>query len=563
MPIQKQSLIEFIKKDGVIITIISLLAFVFRMILMRYRYTAAFDEIHYLKLAASGSLEGLSNVLHAYWSPFYPFMVAVFSKIVPDFELAARLFSMLCGTALIVPLYFFVKSHFNKKIAILTALWCALYPVTAFHDTGIFTESLYTLLVISGLLTGWHALSRKSWLWGGLTGILFGLGYMTRPEGIGFLMVFFGISLIVGLHQWIRMKTYRIILIGMIGIAGFIAVSSPYLLFLHRTSGRWMLSTKASNQQGEIYAMTKKQDEIDRYRILNDDNTQLPLDQLYHIGNFNTVDTDEKETLVKVTVPLLMRKYIENLYKIVKEWIPKTLTSVLFVLITLGLWGLPWDRKRLIRELYLLFYICFFWFGVIPMFHATERYFLPFFPLCFIWAGKGMEIFTIWIGSTLKQLIQSSKAKRWIRPMALAGVVLFVFGGSFLPELGKVINRREWAYGYWNSPVEQKQAGLWLKEYASGIPVIMSRNHTADYYAGNFDVKQSVEIPLDELDRVRVYAAHRNVKYLLLNERYIQDNPNMQPLFQETKVPDFLKIIYNQIDPLGMRTIIYEFVDEE
>ena len=145
----------------------------------------------------------------------------------------------------------------------------------------------------------------------------------------------------------------------------------------------------------------------------------------------------------------------------------------------------------------------------------------------------------------------------------MASVVFFVFGGSFLPELGKVFNRKKWTYGYWGSPVEQKLAGLWLKEYSSQTPVIMSRYHTAGYYAGNFDVKQSVEIPLDGLDRVRAYARSRNVRYLLLNERYIQDNPNMLSLFNETDVPDYLKMVYNQKDLLGLKTLIYEFVDEE
>lgn len=555
---------RMIQKDGFVIPLIVVAAILFRLLLMRYRFVSAFDEINHLKLAASGSLAGFGNVFHTYWSPLYPFMVAVFSKFIPNFELAGRLFSILCGSVLIVPLYLFVRTHFNRKIAVLSVLWSAFYPVIAFHDTGVFTESLYTLLVVGGVFTGWHALLRKSWLWAGLAGILFGLGYLTRPEGVGFLMVFMAISLSVGLYQCIRQKSYGFLLMAVIGLAGFTLMASPYWLFLHRETGKWVISTKISNQQGEIYAMTKKQSETDRYRILNDDNTQLPLDQLYHIGNFNTGQSGEKKPLVRVTIPLLLRKYVKNLYKVIKEWIPKTLTSVLFILITLGLWGLPWNRKRLLRECYLLCFISFFWFGVIPMFHATERYFLPFFPLCFIWAGKGIETLTLWLKGTLEQGIQSRKGKRkkWINALAGVLILLFVLSGAFFPELGQVINRKEWMYDYWGPPGEQKQAGLWLREHAPETPIIMSRYHTADFYAGNYDIKQTVEIPLDSLDRVRVYARSRNVRYLLLNERYIQDNPNMLSLFNETDVPDYLKMVYKQIDPMGLKTLIYEFIDD-
>ena len=105
---------KFQIQDFLFLTVVILLAVGFRLFLMRYRFAVSFDEVNYLKLAASGAIKGFSNVLHPYWSPFFPFCVGCFSKIVHNFEFSGRLFSILCGVFVIIPIFFFLEDFLSK-----------------------------------------------------------------------------------------------------------------------------------------------------------------------------------------------------------------------------------------------------------------------------------------------------------------------------------------------------------------------------------------------------------------------------------------------------------------
>ncbi|MCG8607636.1 hypothetical protein MJD09_21955, partial [bacterium] len=229
-------------------------------------------------------------------------------------------------------------------------------------------------------------------------------------------------------------------------------------------------------------------------------------------------------------------------------------------LLGVGLLGKGWQLKQGIMILYLLSFITFYWFGVIPMFHINLRYFTPLWPICAVWVARGaLEIYD-WLSLD----VDFSKLS-WLRRISsdklAAAIVFTVFLVlSFLPEFGRVIVRKPESAQFWADPVDQKKAGLWLKEHATAPKVIMSRYHTADIYAGNFEITQSITLPKSSLDRVLEYARHRGVRYLLLNERYIEWYPQMKFLLSGANGQSGLKLIYRNIDRNGLITVIYELL---
>ena len=72
--------------------IIFFTAFVFRFVLMLYcQLTISFDEAHYLRLAGSALEKGPQELLHPYWTPFYPGMIALLSAVIQNLEFSGRL----------------------------------------------------------------------------------------------------------------------------------------------------------------------------------------------------------------------------------------------------------------------------------------------------------------------------------------------------------------------------------------------------------------------------------------------------------------------------------------
>ncbi len=553
---------KFERRDRVFLAGITLLAIGFRLFLMRYRFAVTFDEVDYLKLAASGALHGFSKVLHPYWSPLYPFVVALFSKLIPNFELAGRLVSILCGSFILIPVFLFTRTCFGRRVAYYGALLLAFYPFFAFHSTTVLTESLYTLLISIGIFVGWLALTQRSWMLAFVVGLLFGFAYLTRPEGIGFIIVFIVLSSGVAIFSVFRDKEIKSLLITLMAVLGFSLASVPYLLYLHDVTGEWTISAKGKSlQQGEAVMFTEMDEDTETYRVLSEDNKEVLIDQMFHIGDFLQAQRLRGKPVIEITPTLLLKKYTTNLYRILKYVIPQVLTTTIFILMILGLLGETWSKERALRELYLLFYVGFFWFVVIPLFHINDRYFLPFLPICFIWVGNGLDRLTFWLSKTLQQSVRLSMR---IPYDALAkGIVLFfILGAAFIPELGKVVIRDRWSDDYLADPIEQRTAGLWLREHTPRTPIIMSRNHAVDFYAGNYNIIESVTIPQNDLGRVLEYAKHRGVDYIVLNERYKKNYPKLVHLLEETDVPENLRLVYRSKDESGFKTVIYQLVKE-
>ncbi|MDZ7261138.1 MAG: glycosyltransferase family 39 protein, partial [candidate division KSB1 bacterium] len=256
----------------------------FRIFLFRYRYAVGFDEPHYLQLAASALIHDFKDILHPHWSPLYPIFIAGMSLVIKDFELAGRLVSAISGSLVILPVFFLTRKLFDKTTAYLSAILIALYPPLAFMATDVLTESTYMFLAMSGIAVGWSAVKRQSKLLGLVTGLLFGLSYLTRPEGIGWLIVFLGWGMLVILSNWLRKKQEKLVAIFLFSAIGFLVISSPYLLYLRKETGKWTLSQKWDTARYDIGSLRK----------LSDDNKFLPADMGWHLGNFHLLELKGK-----------------------------------------------------------------------------------------------------------------------------------------------------------------------------------------------------------------------------------------------------------------------------
>jgi hypothetical protein len=87
----------------------------------------------------------------------------------------------------------------------------------------------------------------------------------------------------------------------------------------------------------------------------------------------------------------------------------------------------------------------------------------------------------------------------------------------------------------------------------------MSRGHAVDIYAGNYDIRESVTVPKGDIDDVLDYAKHRNVDYIVLNERYLVEYPRLEFLLGEASMQrDGLERVYADKGIEDSRTVIYK-----
>ncbi len=536
----------------VALPLVVLAAFALRFWLMHYRFAVAFDEVNYLKLGVSGHLRGLSAVLHTYWSPLLPALVSLSSAIFRDYEFAGRFVSLLAGALLPIPIYFLGKHIYGRNVGLIAATLVAFFPPLAFQSTQILTEPVLMLLAAWAILWGLVLLERESVTMVAATGVVGGLLYLTHPLGVGFVLV-------TGcwvLSSVLRQRSWHMLVIGLTYVGAFLVTASPYLLYLKNKTGVWTLSAKsAANQQFEAYEAT---DGADPFRSWDPKTKSVPIDLIYHQGTFLQASDSGKTTVSEIRPGKFVKKYVGNVYEILKRSIPQTLTTLPMLLLGVGLLAGPLESGQGKKVLFLLSFLGFFWLGVIPAFHITERYLTPLLPICFLWVAHGVLIVFSWMSEYGPLERFAARIKR--PPSRVAGtvLVLMLFLFSFFPELSRVLAREPNSRDFWGDPVEQKRAGLWLKEHATAPRIIMSRNHTVDIYAGNYNIADSVTLPTSRLESVLEYAKYRGVHYIVLNERYAEVYPHLRALFHgEVEVPD-LSLIYDETDETGLATRIFE-----
>ncbi|TMD91450.1 MAG: phospholipid carrier-dependent glycosyltransferase, partial [Chloroflexi bacterium] len=153
-------------------------------------------------------------------APLWPFIMSVIYFITGPKNFYARLFFSFLGSATCVLVYLFAKDMFGKRIALITGAIAAIYPGLFIYDGWLYSESLYTFLMVAFTyslyrlqrIAQWqwapsdniflvillHWLQRATWRrWMILSGVLLGLASLARPNGPFLIVLLFAWALVM------------------------------------------------------------------------------------------------------------------------------------------------------------------------------------------------------------------------------------------------------------------------------------------------------------------------------------------------------------------------------
>jgi hypothetical protein len=260
--------------------------------------------------------------------------------------------------------------------------------------------------------------------------------------------------------------------------------------------------------------------------------------------------------VVRITFGMLAEKVARNFHRVVTAALPRIFTVLGFMLFAAGCVASRFDRRRLGLAAYLALFPAAFWFGVIPLFHPNERYFMPLFPLCVAVFGRGLTAWAEAAGRHLSAVWKAPAAR--VRRAAAASVAAAVLVFGVLPETAKILGRSADSPDLWEDPVELKRAGAWLRGRSAGrAPVLMSLHKAVDLYAGQMDLRSGASFSADGVDRNIAYARHRGVEYVVVSSRFLPWFSNLAPLVEGRDLPPGLVPVYESIGPGDLRTRVY------
>ena len=185
-----------------------------------------------------------SAALSHHYHPLYPFLVSLVAWLTGGLESAGVVVSVVGGALGVLALHAFLCRAFDARVAWVGGVLFALHPYAVTFSADVQSEGLYFTLFLVTLAGLWRALMERSPAWAALSGVLAGVAYWTRPEGLGLaaagiafaaLLLFQGRWTVPFFARW-----------GTALALGAAVVAAPYVIHLHDLTGEWMLTQKKS-----------------------------------------------------------------------------------------------------------------------------------------------------------------------------------------------------------------------------------------------------------------------------------------------------------------------------
>lgn len=219
------------------------------------------DGIIYIntgKMINAGQWQGISDF--GVYS-LYPFIIVVFQKIFSDWEVAARIVSILFGSLAIVPLYFLVKRMFDMKIALAVSIFFIISPRLVEYSSNVIREPVFWFFSIMALWIAWEGIIRKKYVFMVGSSFFVGLATLTRMEGIVLPVIIF---LWISWDYWKQRKSgiKMPLVLFLVFIISFPVIFYTPLYFLKNRIGRWELGQITSKiprmlASGDVKATTE------------------------------------------------------------------------------------------------------------------------------------------------------------------------------------------------------------------------------------------------------------------------------------------------------------------
>lgn len=462
--------------------------------------------------------------------PLYHFFIGLFSLMSDNLETATRLVSVCFSTLTLIPLYFLARSYFGTMVAAGTVILYVLLPFSHYMSGIDLSEPTYTFFAVSGLYMAVQGMTDKTRFKLLLAGVLLGLAYLARPEGI---VLFAGLWLVFLLGILLKREDRTIagFTTFLCLSVGFLVVALPYMTALHNMTGKWQISGKLGINTKFIMERNGLKGAYEsQFRINSDGNG--------YVGG----GVETPVTLLKERPDIFWNNIKNNLL----EFPGKVSGNVPYYLLIFAIIGMLCTPVSKVFTGRLALFATFFPLISYIVFAFDPRYFYPYMPIVLLFTSAGLNH----IGVLASRLLQ-------IRlPVGLSLIVL-VSGYYLYLDIPRL--PPPYHYTQDGGRFDDKQVGLRLKTLLPPEAVLLTRSSRVGFYAN-----RQILIPPDEDLRTSLDFARKNgVTHIVANMQLHSMRPAFEPLYQPLILPGSLvtvpdvELIYIGQESGGQPYLVY------
>ena len=492
-------------------------------------------------LGGKGYVAVIGTDRYLNFPPLYPLLIAAVSPLAGEVERAARVVSVIAGTLVTVPVYLVTMTLYGPVVARIAALLVALHPLLIGYSAAVYVEPTYLLFLVLGLYYALRAQELGSYVPAAVAGVAFALAYLTRVEAA---ILPLATALLIFIPNWHRPRR-AVIACGVL-FASFLIVASPYILFLWAETGSIRLEAKSPVQFLLLQRITTGLGYLEAaYGLDSDLRESGPFLQswLSIVQSTNYSIRDVLSYLATAGGSRLMSIFGALTGR-------HTGSSLLLMLVTLGLLRSSWDRARVVREALIITFLAAAIGSLLMTQWPPTRYLIPPLALLIVWAAKGIQELADWACGTLRPLLPTARSTTMVvrsaQVVLMAMLLLIALTGvRWEPELVQGLA----------SERTTKEAGLSLRKAAPGPKMIMDVSSVFAFYAGG----THVYLPYCDAGTALRYFAKKKPDFIVLSTHTSALRPYLRGWI-EMGIPDeHATLVYSQPRPDGGKILVYRW----
>ncbi len=455
--------------------------------------------------------------------PLYPFLIALVGYVTGDTEIAGRTINIVAGAILVFPVFWIASQMLSRTEGLIAATLVAIHPLLVRYSMTVHCESTFLTLALLAVSSAMLAAKKPSNENLALAGLLYGLTYLVRPEGIIYMAlgtVYFYFATADSLKDP-RSRISKAAIIPLF----FLILGLPYIIWLSihagglRIEGKTPLNMAVQLRQmaGEPYfdAQYAMDDNLVPHGVF-----MIPHEDALRLFHFGIVDY----------IMLLKAKAIyvaQNAAAFVAGGL-KFGSPALFVLAITGFFGQSRSRQAALDRIYLFLILAFATFGTFFIYYTDERFYLIFIPVFCIFAAGGLSRLTLWARDVTSVLGGGTRLQSLASGSAAASILALVL----LPSLA--LTRRDFLEELQTRPVKAFAERL---QSDGGVPHIADTTPTLAFHASATFVK----FPYSSEETAIKYFRKRGVNFVVLRGSAIDMRPYIKK-WLASGVPDAVQI---------------------
>jgi 4-amino-4-deoxy-L-arabinose transferase-like glycosyltransferase len=469
--------------------------------------------------------------------PLFPLLIAVASFVTSSYSNAGRLVSFVFGTLLPLPVFGIALRLFNRRTAWVAAALTILHPLLVNLSFTVWSEGPYMTLLLTAVYLVLRALERSTtWIWA-LSGLIFGLAYLIRPEAVAtmLLAVVFGLAATEGS---LAIRGKRVI----VALAVFAALVAPEVVYLYRSTGAvrleaksailYYLSSRVFAAQASIEGNHTSTDAYDQMSSLPDEESwePWPVKWASNAINANLEPTGvwmrpnadvvrETRPNPKLLAQIVRTAVRQNAPQFLEALSSKWLGApFLPALALLGAVWRPWRQPLASSYLFVTLVPALAIVATFSNIFHYPRFYFVLVPFLLIWAANGL----VQVGQWAKT--STAAARGWLNPAAAAWIVpgLLALGAIIYP-----VRAVRGLYEFFSDSsytLIDKQVGMWIRQQQDGPVRIMDLQLNIAFAAD----EQFANFPYCSSDLALRFLDSAKVDYVVLRPhekftRYYQD----------------------------------------